>query len=559
MTAIDDGATLEIPAEPALVAAVDDGPRRELQPVDAAPMAPETRERRLDRTAALAVTLVLLGVYLVTMGGHTYSSDGETYLAGTRALVHHTTVMSPGTDMDAIVSLVQQKNGGYTTAAGVGTLLLFAPGYIAGKAVSLAFPVAAREEVLRLVYLSANSLFTALTGGLLVLLCRALGARRRSAVLLALVFGLGTWAWPHSQTDFSEPGTMLMVTATMLASVHWWRSRSLRWPALVGLLAGFTVLTRASTMVFLPALFFAGFIGAKRPRPEKVRQAVAFAAGGVIPGVLFAVNAWLRFGSPFDNGYPPMKYATPVYEGMFGLIFSPGKGLLWYAPVCIVVLFGLRQSMLAHRRYTLTILAIFVLHATVYARFEVWSGENAYGPRYLVPLLAVFVALLAPIIDSGSQWLRGVRLAGVVGFLIPGLLGATMYFNAVYSYSELHLMADINVEATPTPTQQYLAWNFQPRSSPLILELRAVPKLFENSAARLRGEDGGITPMPVPYEERIHWYARAIEPDFWWVWWSAKDLPAGAYLLGLVPLACLVGAAGLGRKLRRTTRLSESA
>jgi hypothetical protein len=507
--------------------------------------------RRLDRRSAAIVALGLLGIYLLTMGGHTYSVDGEIYLASTRSLLHHTTVMQPTSDLDGIVILIAHKNGGLTTAAPLGTLLLFAPGYVLGKVLSMPFGPASRQEVLRLVYLSANSVFTAVTAGILVLLSRALGASRKSAVLLAVAFGLGTWAWAHSQTDFSEPGTAMLLTAAIFALTRWWKQRSSRSAALVGFLIGVTVLTRSSTLLFIPIVFIAGLSQPKATGDSsRVRQACFFMAGGLIPGILFAANAWLRFGNPLDNGYPPLTYATPIYEGLFGLFLSPGKGMIWYAPVTIVVLFGLRQTWIVNRRYSAMVLALVAAHLVVYSRFEMWSGENAYGPRYLIPLLPIIISLVSPIIDTGQQWVHGVKVAALVGFLVPGILGASLYFNAVYWNASANVSANLHIES-PTPTQQYLAWNFQPRSSPIALNIRALPQLARNTIARIHGHPGGITSLPAPFEDRIYWYAQAIEPDFWWAWWPTKKADAGAYLFAIIPAACFAIATRLAIRLRR--------
>ncbi len=512
-----------------------------------------------DRRMATIIVLFLLGVYLLTMGGHTYSVDGEVYLAGTRALAHGTTILDPQPDMDDIIFPTLNKNGDGTTAAPIGTLLLFLPGYVLGRIASIPFPAASQEAVLRLVYLSANSVMTALTGGLLFLLCRSLRASRRAAALLAIAFGLGTWAWPHSQTDFSEPGTALMLTAAALASVHWWRTPTLRKAAVVGLLAGCAVLTRPSTMIFVPVFLAVGLTCAVPSGvPSRPRQTVAFLLGGLAPALLFAINAYVRFGSIVDNGYGKLSYATPVYEGIFGLFLSPGKGLLWYAPVCVVVVFALRRSFLANHRYAIFVAAIMATHLVVYARFQIWSGENAYGPRYLIPVLPLIVALLAPVIDSGREWLRGVKVAAVIGFLVPGVLGSTMYFNGVYWDQAFEVTKNMDSPGTLTSVQQYFTWNFQPRSSPLMLHVRSLPDLFNNTIDRLQGQAGGITPLPGPYDERIHWYARAIELDMWWAWWPTTGSAAGGYLFLLAPLGCLACAVVLFRRFRKPAEVNPS-
>ncbi len=502
----------------------------------------------IDMKAAISVGLLLLGVYWLTMGGHTYSVDDETYLAGVRALARHTTVITPTPDTDGILSLVLNRNGDFTTAAPIGSLLLLVPGFIAGKLIAWPFPASQQEEIVRLATLSTNGLLTAATGAMLVLLCIRLGARRSSAVLLGMTFGLGTWAWAHSQTGFSEPGTAFALTGALLAATAWWTKRSPLTAGVAGLLAGCVVLTRASAIVFIPILLLSGVISRDhRSARSRTIQGLWFCAGGLVPATVMALNAWVRFGDPLYAGYPALPFTTPIYEGVFGLLFSPGKGLVFYAPICVVVLFALRLSLLSRRRYTLTVASICAVHMWIYGRFDVWSGENAYGPRYLIPLLPIVIAMLAPVIDSGRHWLRGARVAAAVGFLVPGLLGTLMYFNAVYFVQQPGVLENIDLPTT-TQTQQFLAWDFQPRSSPLMLQIRSLPDLVRNTAARLDGAAGGITPIPAPYEERIHWYARAIELDTWWAWWPAKDGAPAIYALLAVPLLLLVFGARLARR-----------
>ena len=524
---------------------------------------------RHDLRWATVLGLFLLGVYLLTMGGHTYSVDDETYLAGTRALVNGQTVIAPDETLDDVLSLTTHKDGGLTTVAPIGTLALLAPFYLLGALVALPFDGIAAEEIVRLVFSSANSVFTAVTAALLVLLGRSLGVSLRSSLLVGLVYGLGTWAWVHAQTGFSEPGTAMLLTATMLASVRWWRLSSSGWfnvspdagvrfappgrrqllaAALVGLLAGCTVLTRTTTAAFLPVFALAGVLA--RPGAEwrdRLRELVAVGLGGLLPAVVFAANSWLRFGSPLDLGYAGLQYDTPLYEGIFGQFASSGKGIFWYAPVTLVALFALRQSYLRERRFVLTVGAVVLAHVFFFSRFHVWSGENAYGPRYMTVVLPLMVALVLPVVDQAPHWRRGVAIAGVVGLVVPGLLGTLMYFNGVYHHARDDVPANVGLPSLSSE-QYWAAWNFQPRSSPLVLHARALPDLWDNSIARVTGGEGGITEIPPEYELRIHWYARSVELDTWWSWWPAKNGPAAAYAFVVVPLASLAGAVLLARR-----------
>ena len=81
--------------------------------------------------------------------------------------------------------------------------------------------------------------------------------------------------------------------------------------------------------------------------------------------------------------------------------------------------------------------------------------------------------------------------------------------------------------------------------------MRSLPDLFSNTAERLRGNAGGIAPIPTAYEERIHWHARAVELDMWWAWWSTKSLSRWGYIFLLAPAVSLALSLQLLRKLRR--------
>ncbi len=510
-------------------------------------------EHRADRRSTIVVVLLLLGVYFTTMGGHTISVDGEMYLAGTRSLVRHTTVIYRPAEIDGVVAaVVPNTNGDPTTIAPIGTLVLLVPTYLAGKAVSQAFPAAFEEEALRLIFLTANPIMTAITGGLLFMLCRRLGARRRHAFMLAMIFGLATWAWVHGESDFSEPGTAMMLTATMLASTRWWRLPTERNAAVVGFLAGCVGLTRTTTFSFVPVFLIAGLL--VLPRALRIRHTIAFGIGATLPVIAFCANGWIRFGGPFELGYEGVKFNTPFYEGLFGLFLSPGKGIIFYAPIVLVVMFATRSSYIANRQFVLIVGAITLLHVYIFSRFDAWSGEVAYGPRYMIPLLPLVIALLAPIISRERQWVRGATVAGVVGFLGPGLLGATIDFQAAY-WQNLPNVTRNTGDVDPTWSQIEDAWDFQPRSSPLMQELRSVPELIDNTIDRLTGEPRTLSSIPVNYEDRIHWYAASVQLDTWWSWWPLIGGPRSVFLLAVIPLACLFfGLRMLIRDLRSLRR-----
>ncbi len=80
------------------------------------------------------------------------------------------------------------------------------------------------------------------------------------------------------------------------------------------------------------------------------------------------------------------------WRGLYGLIVSSGKGILWYCPAAVFVFFLWRPF---HKRYpaiSYTILASVILRILFIAGRSDWHGGFSLGPRYLVvaiPLLFI--------------------------------------------------------------------------------------------------------------------------------------------------------------------------
>lgn len=250
----------------------------------------------------------------------------------------------------------------------------------------------------------------------------------------------------------------------------------------------------------------------------------------------------------------PVRFTTPLEEGVFGFFLSPGKSLFLYAPIVVVAIFGLRLSYLKHRRYAITVGALLVAHLAIYARYEFWSGDDAFGPRYILPFVPLLIALIAPVLALGPQWKRGVKVAAVIGFLIPGLLGSVMYFRAVTidQYAQVEQNAG---RPLLTFVDQQNVWNFQPRSSPLVQSVQSLPALFESIGARFSGEPDTAGPFPRDTYGKVLWYAKTVQPDFWWWWWHLKGGTAWIYPLLAIPIAILGAGVML---LRRSWESPES-
>ena len=228
-------------------------------------------------------------------------------------------------------------------------------------------------------------------------------------------------------------------------------------PLLSGACMGLAVLIRADSILLLPVLW--------RGPAELKRFAVGF-----IPLLLLAAGAnWYRFGSPLADGHsqdPAMAFA-PFRGGIPGLFLSPGKGLLYYAPLCVLALFHQKDWRLW---------SPFVLSLVLHGMLLDWTGGTGWGPRFLFTSLPF---LLLPLARPGA----GGKLFWVVAAagLVVSLAGCITDANAVEQ--------SLGPDSFLNPGRQAVIWSFT--SSPLFTAVRTafsgIPDMFGASAASAAG------------------------------------------------------------------------
>ena len=224
---------------------------------------------------------------------------------------------------------------------------------------------------------------TALTGWFLFHLTRLAGFGPRPAALTALVWGLFTPALAYSRFLFTEPLAALGLVVTCLAS--------LRFPGWMGGLGAglglsLAALARPAALALVPALL--ALVGARKPG-----RLVGFGLGLLPGGVGLGLYNAVRFGDPLQSGLSPIEtFSPPLWVGIPGLLWSPGRGLLFFAPAVLVGLAGFSLVWRSHRRLAVTSGLIILGHLILYGAWYGWDGGHAWGPRFLV-LALPFLAL----------------------------------------------------------------------------------------------------------------------------------------------------------------------
>jgi hypothetical protein len=231
-------------------------------------------------------------------------------------------------------------------------------------------------------------------------------------------------------------------------------------PLWAGICLGLAILIRLDSIVLLPA-FWPGIAGRKK---------LLRLLYGAVPFLLLAGAANLfRFGSPLleGHGQDPAMAFSPLSGGITGLLFSPGKGLIWYAPISILALFYNRDM-----KMWLPFALSLILHGVIHD----WTGGTGWGPRFLIPTLPL---LLLPLTRRG-----------VGGKVFPVLIALGIVLLVVAAWSNTNAIEqELGPDLFDDPGRQRVIWTLD--RSPLVGAFASFgewpPELFGVHAAAAAG------------------------------------------------------------------------
>jgi hypothetical protein len=104
------------------------------------------------------------------------------------------------------------------------------------------------------------------------------------------------------------------------------------------------------------------------------------------------------FGNAFEQGYGSKPFDTPVLTGLYGLLFSPSRGLFVYAPYLAFAVAALAQAWRAPGQVAARLRALgtaAVATLLLYATYTEWWGGRVFGARFLDDLAPLLFAALA--------------------------------------------------------------------------------------------------------------------------------------------------------------------
>jgi len=263
---------------------------------------------------------------------------------------------------------------------------------------------------------------------------------------------------------------------------------------------------------------------------------------------------WMRHGSVLDFASAPYTATLAAPVNALGQFVSPGKGLLFYSPLALLGLLGIRRVWRSQRSVGLAILGSLMVATAAVSLPPYWTDEF-WGPRYLVPVAWL---LLLPLpwwatTQTRRRILVGTATLAVTVQLVGVLVPYSTYVRVTPPYNSLSRVQALSGlpyrpfgEANPLghDTARWV-----PQLSPLLFQGELL--------ASVLSETVGGPPLTVQYEPYFGVAARidlrdgdekfgASVPD---LWWRGREATAKLFVLVLT-MALVAAAAGLVRSLR---------
>jgi hypothetical protein len=265
------------------------------------------------------------------------------------------------------------------------------------------------------------------------------GMKESVAGVLALMFC--TTHLHYTQNMMENNYIMLLTLAGFSFQYEWLRSDSRRALFTGSCALGLNLLTRLTTgldliagglFVFL-ALWFEG------PRGRGLWRRLVAYSKVVIPVYVFFLVVdrayqFYRFGS-FTSTYLPLfareqrqmdptlpanfPWSTPFRVGFLGPLLQPEKSIFLFDPLLVLAIFLLallwKRLTPGVRAYGVTSVLLLLVYISFYARYTYWSGDFAWGDRYVSTAVELVTLVAVPLLMRYREHLgRAIWGAGWV-------------------------------------------------------------------------------------------------------------------------------------------------
>lgn len=382
-------------------------------------------------------------------------------------------------------------------------------------------------------------------------LARALGAGVPGGVALALAALFTTPLWVSGRTLYSESLQTLLVVYSILAAVRA-RDGHRRWAfAWLGFLSGVALNTKA-TLLVLPLAIVVDQLHERWTR-ERVFNLCCI----TLPSALVGVGAWLaynhvRFGNVLQHGYAADRdgligFGVPLASGLYGLLLSAGKSVFIYAPILLFSVAMVPRWWRERRRDLVLLFIPSILTIALNAKWWAWSGDWAWGPRLILPIVPLLALPAIDVFERSSKLPRLVFGLLVAAGVYVQVLGVSVdpyqYFRVTKPIARVTLGRTPG-EPTPMLRDSLVAAHFVPELNPIVVQQWLLMRFLSGAEWDAQSDypwkSLGISswrPSEDPTPKNLNfWLSSSSSNAAWWLSLIvfALTLVTGLYLWGAV-------------------------
>jgi len=405
------------------------------------------------------------------MGGHIYSPDEELMFRTTQSLVEKQSfaVEPLPTTFGTKTGIDEKEYAQY----GIGQPILVIPFYLTGKVLVNILPENTKELfvlnttqyhsqtkdefVLRFAVSLFNQFITALTCVALFSFLFLITKDKQASILVTVLYGLSTLAVVQSKTFFSESLTTLLVLLAFWAIKKSTVTDLNRYLILAGILSGYSILTRLDSVVSLPPLFIFLILEIYYVYKEQIKRHpnfsellnhyfnpviflkfILFILPIVLQILLILFLNKVRYGSFLSTGYEDqregVKFSNPLIDGLYGYLFSIGKGLFFFSPSLILYFVSIKKFLKEHLSIAFSSTLLVLIYLIFYSMWQNWDGGWCWGPRHIF-IIHIFLAI--PIVSLLKGKLSRAKEVIFSVLLLIGL--AVQVYGASESFIDFYI------------------------------------------------------------------------------------------------------------------------
>ncbi|PIR59484.1 MAG: hypothetical protein COU68_05270, partial [Candidatus Pacebacteria bacterium CG10_big_fil_rev_8_21_14_0_10_45_6] len=445
--------------------------------------------------------------FLFFSSGIVESQDGLQYLAIARQIYYNHTVAMPDAkypndNIHMNVNIGKDRKDYAPT--GLGFSLAYLPAValedvfnrLAGLSPTQNFPLD-NDWPIMLFGSMTNAFFGALFVTVFFYYLRSFKFNNKTAFLLSFVLFISSNLFVYSKFGYAH----LMFTSFLLLAFFCIRKYKLTtkkyWLLFAGSAYGVVVISYNPTFLFsLPALglYYVSAVNWKKWQAtssllKNIASDVIWGIIGVVPwSALYFYFNWVRFDGILSTSYgsgaisaPTLPPAFVLFEGVWGLLFSPGKSIFLFTPILLIpILFWFKLQ----RKWWPELVAGLILFF-VYLYFigslvggvdyYPWHGESCFGPRYMLPIIPFVLLIAALLYRRLSKWQKMLAFWPIVVFgIVVEMVGILVPYQVRFGGLEYQ----IYLNGERITYNEYA--NFMPRWSPLYtMSKRLARKILE--------------------------------------------------------------------------------